>query len=50
MEIFNTKHKYLITLQVEVGSFTVLGIGPAPVDQVGKQCLDILILLNIRLR
>jgi len=33
--------------QVEVGSFTVLGIGPAPVAQVSKQSLDIIGILPL---
>ena len=39
-------YKKISSFQVDAGSFTVLGIGPAPVAQVGKQlCLDILSLI-----
>ena len=37
----------LLIFQVEVGSFTVLGIGPAPVAQVGKQRLGVILPLIV---
>ena len=41
------KERELSTFQVDAGSFTVLGIGPAPVAQVGKQCPDTLDCLSL---